>query len=34
MADGSGGVVDEARDAAARKIWVTLTGLPLTIRLE
>ena len=34
MTQGSGGVLDEARDAAARKIWVTLTGLPLTIRLE
>jgi len=31
---GSGGVLDEARDAASKKIWVTLRGLPLTIRLE
>jgi hypothetical protein len=31
---GSGGVLDEAREAADRKIWVTLTGLPLRIRLE
>jgi hypothetical protein len=31
---GSGGVLDAARDAAARKVWVTLTGLPLTIRLQ
>jgi hypothetical protein len=30
---GSGGVLDEARAGAERKIWVTLTGLPLTIRL-
>ena len=30
----SGGVLDEARDAASKKIWVTLKGLPLTIRLE
>jgi len=29
----SGGVLDEARDAASKKIWVTLKGLPLTIRL-
>jgi len=29
----SGGVLDEAR-AAGGKIWVTLRGLPLTIRLE
>jgi hypothetical protein len=34
MTQGSGGVLDEARDAASRKIWVTLTGLPLTFRLE
>jgi hypothetical protein len=27
-----GGIVDETR--AARKIWVTLTGLPLTVKLE
>ncbi len=30
----SGGMVDEARAAASAKIWVTLKGLPLTIRLE
>ena len=30
----SGGVLDEARDAASKKIWVTLKGLPLMIRLE
>ena len=29
-----GGVMDEARDAASKKIWVTLKGLPLTIRLQ
>jgi hypothetical protein len=34
QAQGSGGVLDEAREAASRKIWVTLTGLPLTFRLE
>lgn len=34
MAQGSGGVSDAAREAAARKVWVTLTGLPLTFRLE
>ena len=27
-----GGIVDETR--AARKIWVTLTGLPLTVKLD
>jgi len=31
---GSGGVLDEARESASRKIWVTRTGLPLTIKLE
>jgi len=31
---GSGGVLDEAREAADRKIWMTLRGLPLTIKLE
>jgi hypothetical protein len=31
---GSGGVMDAARGAAERKVWVTLRGLPLTIRLE
>ncbi len=30
----SGGIVDEAGTAAGGKIWVTLKGLPLTIRLE
>jgi len=34
MTQGSGGVLDEARDAAAKKVWVTLSGLPLTIQLE
>jgi hypothetical protein len=34
QAQGSGGVLDEAREAASKKIWVTLKGLPLTIRLE
>ena len=27
-----GGIIDESR--AARKIWVTLTGLPLTVKLD
>ncbi len=31
---GSGSVLDEAREAVSKKIWVTLRGLPLTIRLE
>ena len=31
---GSGGVLDEARADADRKIWMTLGGLPLTIHLE
>ena len=31
---GSGGVLDEARQAADNRIWITLTGLPLTIKLE
>ncbi len=30
----SGGILDAAREAAGKKIWVTLTGLPLTIKLE
>jgi hypothetical protein len=30
----SGRVMDDASGAANRKIWVTLKGLPLTIRLE
>lgn len=34
QAQGSGGVLDEAREAASKKIWVTLRGLPLAIRLE
>jgi hypothetical protein len=34
MSQGSGGVLDEAQDAASKKVWVTLTGLPLTVRLE
>lgn len=34
MTQESGGVLDEVRDAASKKIWVTLTGLPLTFRLD
>jgi len=34
MTQGSGGILDEAQEAVSRKIWVTLTGLPLTFRLE
>ena len=30
----SGGIVDEVGTAARQKIWVTLRGLPLTVRLE
>ena len=30
----TGGILDAAREAAAKKIWVTLTGLPLTIKLD
>jgi hypothetical protein len=30
----SSGILDETRDVASKKIWVTLRGLPLTIRLE
>src|ERR1039457_4188792 len=30
----SGGARDEAGRAASKKIWVTLKGLPLTVRLE
>lgn len=30
----SGGILDAAREAAEKKIWVTLSGLPLTFRLE
>jgi hypothetical protein len=33
-AQGSNGVLGEARDAAAKKIWVTLSGLPLRFRLD
>ena|SRR5271157_2955056 len=31
---GSRGVLDEAREAADKKIWMTLSGLPLTMKLE
>src|SRR5579862_2891249 len=31
---GSGGAVDEASALANAKVWMTLNGLPLTIRLE
>jgi hypothetical protein len=31
---GSGGVLDEAREAADNKIWMTLGGLPLTMKLD
>jgi hypothetical protein len=31
---GTGGVLEEAREAADKKIWMTLTGLPLTMKLE
>ncbi len=34
MTQASGGVLDEVRDAANKKIWVTLSGLPLMIRLN
>ena len=30
----SGGILDAARETAEKKIWVTLTGLPLTIKLD
>jgi hypothetical protein len=30
----SGGILDAAREAADKKLWVTLSGLPLTFRLE
>jgi hypothetical protein len=30
----SGGILDAARETAAKKIWVTLRGLPLTIKLD
>ena len=29
----SGGMVDQAQDAASKKLWITLSGLPLTFRL-
>jgi len=31
---GSGGVLDVAREGADSKLWMTLTGLPLTMKLE
>jgi hypothetical protein len=34
QAQGSGGILDAAREAAGKKIWVTLSGLPLTFRME
>jgi hypothetical protein len=34
MAQGSGGILNAAQEAASGKIWVTLNGLPLTIKLE
>jgi hypothetical protein len=34
MTQASGGVLDEAQNAANTKIWVTLSGLPLTIKLD
>jgi hypothetical protein len=34
QAQGSGGILDAAREAAEKKIWVTLSGLPLRFRLE
>ncbi|HTW58002.1 MAG TPA: hypothetical protein VMD99_07730 [Terriglobales bacterium] len=34
QAQGSGGMPDEARNTASKKIWVTLNGLPLRFRLE
>lgn len=34
MLQGSGRASEEAHDAASKKVWVTLTGLPLTVRLE
>lgn len=30
----AGGVLAEAQEAASKKIWVTLTGVPLTFRLD
>jgi hypothetical protein len=34
QSQGSGGILNAAHEASSRKIWVTLTGLPLTIKLE
>jgi hypothetical protein len=34
MTQASGGVLDAAQEAAAKRIWVTLSGLPLRFRLE
>jgi hypothetical protein len=34
QAQGSSVILNEAREEADKKIWVTLTGLPLTFRLE
>jgi hypothetical protein len=34
MAQESDGVLDASHDVSGRKIWVTLMGLPLTIKLE
>jgi hypothetical protein len=34
MKQANGAVPDEIRDAASKKLWVTLTGLPLTFRLD
>jgi hypothetical protein len=34
MTQGNGGILNTVRDAAEKRIWVTLTGLPLSIRLE
>jgi hypothetical protein len=34
QAQGSGGILDEAREAASKRIWVTLSGLPLMFRLD
>jgi hypothetical protein len=33
MTQAGGGVLEAARNGASKKIWVTLTGLPLTIQL-
>lgn len=34
MMQPGGGVLDEVQDAASKKVWVTLTGLPLTFSLD